>query len=139
MLTPNDTLLLALRTHEAGHSVVAVLLGKTVELVSIDRPTYSGYTQISGVVGKQRELSIRLAGGAACRWRSLDPVEQIDLHEIESLCRWIGPKKTEQAQNVTLRLLLKYWPAVEEIAEMLKHKDTLMGTTIHSVIDSFRV
>lgn len=139
--------------HEAGHAVMAVLCGATVECAdAIRRPGQAGHCTYKIRRDPRRSLCIGLSGGVA-EWLSRNGQGQefdascaCDLTEADlDLAKLHGgnvrresSREYRAALALTKRLLCEHWGAVKAVAQRLLSHGTVSGRFIHAVVACHR-
>ncbi len=141
--------------HEAGHAVVAFVLGRPVANVSIRaRGRFAGLCRFQKGKGKQtedfvdREMQISLAGVAAeirllgradAGGAQSDLIRAMDLALMRSGTREKGERLVRRTLDKVLHFLDQpgRWPAVLVIMEELIAKETISGRAVsHFVLEA---
>ena len=127
--------------HEAGHAIVARVLGVQVVSVTIDnvRTRYRANDDAAHVA----EAVIALAGACAERQSKLLPEDQTDLWDTAwksdftnalNHLRAIGGSVDDTLDRAD-RIVRIYWAAVTQVAEMLdEHNSSLSGEDVDAVL-----
>ncbi len=138
--------------HEAGHAVVAFVLGRAVEDVSIrPRGRFAGLCRFQKGKGKptddfvDREMQISLAGVAAemrllgradAQGAQSDLWRAMDLATVRSGSKDRAERLVKRSLNKVLLLLDQpgRWPAVLVIMEELIAKETISGRAVRHIV-----
>jgi ATP-dependent Zn protease len=132
--------------HEAGHTVAAVLLGRTVTRVSIVRddasrgvrvPSFNDAVEVTPAAVADKIL-ILLAGSAAQHVR--DPAsprrqDAKDWPRAEALAGSTSSVETEWERAVDFLQVPRHWDRVEDIAQALLRERVLEGEQIAQLMD----
>ena len=132
--------------HEAGHTVAALLLGRSVTRVSIVRDDASRGVRVpsfNNASGQTDEvvadnMLILLAGNAAEHVR--DPTrprrqDAKDWSRAEALAEGTSSLETEWTRAVDLLRMPRHWDRVEEIAQALLRERVLEGEQIAQLMN----
>jgi ATP-dependent Zn protease len=146
--------------HEAGHAVIAVVLGgqiieATIERNALDAPERDGLVSVRWreLANKQaqliRELQIVLAGPVAeAIYRDIEvdlvahPEWKHDLIAAIQLLRLanINDMKAQALMLQTMRQLKRvmddesHWQAIAEVADLLQAHETIEGEEVHEIV-----
>ena len=135
--------------HEAGHTVAALLLGRTVTRVSIVRDDASRGVHVPSFRDDAEETSeaaadkilILLAGGAAQHVRDPSMPRRQDAKDwprAEALAGTTSALETAWARTVTLLQVPDHWEQVEQIAQSLLRERVLDADQIAQLMDRTR-
>lgn len=140
-------------THEAGHAVVAFVLGRPVQEVSIRaRGRFAGVCKFQKGKGRptddwlDREIQIMLAGIAAevrrlgkadLRGAQDDLRRSMELASQRAGCSARGERLLKRILDRTQHLLDQpgHWRAVEILTALLVEKETISGRTVRHVVE----
>lgn len=134
--------------HEAGHAVVAHLLGRRVTSVSAmsdddlaaGRAGFTSYAPVDLSRARratiERSIVIALAGGIA--ERLMDPAapgeDADDLARIAVWSRLVSGVDPTELRSRSEKLVREHWPAVEAVADALVWDDHLDGRALRAVL-----
>jgi len=139
--------------HEAGHAVVAFVLGRPIHDVSIRaRGRFAGICKFQKGKGRptddwvDREMQISLAGIAAeirhlgradARGAQDDLRRSLNLATERSGCADRAERLMKRMLDRTLHLLEQpgHWPAVESIMKQLLEKETISGRAVRHLVE----
>lgn len=132
--------------HEAGHTVAALLLGRTVTRVSIVRDDASRGVHVPSFRENAEETSesvadkilILLAGSAAQHVRDTAVARRQDAKDwprAEALARSTSALETEWARALSLLHVPEHWAHLEDIAQALLRERVLGADQIAQLMD----
>lgn len=141
--------------HEAGHAVMAELLGHQVQKAIIHRrplPRQLGHCEIKLLHGNkagwvQFYLAGPIAAGLATGGAWDEDGDGRDLRDIKTVLKeWMGREYRKESTpfccevaRATCRILKAYWPVVVTVAELLLRKGTVNQATVAAAVAQFRI
>jgi hypothetical protein len=125
--------------HEAGHAVVALVLGHAVIRASLDdRHVRTRYPR-GDRDAHLHEAAIALAGPVAeIRYGSITPAEQLWRScwskDLANALRHVAVCGSDLPMRQATALVCLHWPAIMRVAAVLQRRGTLSGAEIDALM-----